>query len=878
MGKSSRSRYWKSTVVVFALVFVFNRCDTLWSQTTKTQTGFLHKTFEDKAGTHKYVLFIPHSYTPQKKWPVILFLHGAGERGIDGLKQAKVGLGPAIQKRKSTFPFIVVFPQSEDTKGPILPAWQFESPQAKRALKILKTVEKAYSIDPSKRILTGLSMGGYGAWSVAAATPEKWSAVVPICGGGDPKTAGKLKSLPIWAFHGAEDKVVLPAESRKMIAAIKNAGGNPHLTIVPGVGHNVWNNAYANETLYRWMSNPKDVNPAEVRLTANPGRRPVLAADESLPFKPALEIMHAVNVRLGNDILKAFSYTVPRKIAPELLKGDIDDIYDSTVTQGRTFDVQFSNISYNAKLERAVLKATRGNRLQIQLGLKNATLTIDRTYVTGRRRSAVAGEIQVVLGNRRPVWLSITLEPVIDKKKFRFKLISKSFQIPDDNWYVTSPNGVSTRGLGMTSQRVSSGLVDGLYGSKSRIEREVLAVVPKIVERLQKEIEIPDASSLISQFWPLPVYRPRVKIWPESLSSDDNGISLSFGLSVAAIDPEKAPTSPRRIALANSLNNFGKSRKLQIGIAGNLLEPLTKMLVDADVARIHVNDIPDKTFAGFADYETLSKAVPELRRYGKDVQIWSELILSSPISIVSEKKPALTKVSLPNGHREKTPSRFQFHVPRAIISIAVKKNSAEKNWIPFVEFDFDLSQRAQLSAIEPSFEKREILLDWNGAPSLKANARFADGYRADNSAIDHQAIRQLFLESWQAWTSQGPANRSTIEDLDFGFSKLRLADASWRNSRLTVTFEEAGIRISNGSKLPLVYETKGPYSGWGGPYTLPPGESHDFNIPYSLIYRRKIENRYQLFTLPVGSHSVFRAPEGGGTPTLFQAKEPTPNK
>jgi predicted peptidase len=144
--------------------------------------GFLDRVHKNAEGTEaKYVLFVPHDYMGDKPYPLILFLHGAGETGTDGKKPAQVGLGPAIKKQEKSFPFLTVFPQSQKR------TWQASSADGQRALDILAEVQKDYKVDPKRIYLTGLSMGGYGTWSLAARYPERWAAIVPVCGGGDPK-------------------------------------------------------------------------------------------------------------------------------------------------------------------------------------------------------------------------------------------------------------------------------------------------------------------------------------------------------------------------------------------------------------------------------------------------------------------------------------------------------------------------------------------------------------------------------------------------------------------------------------------------------------------------------------------------------------------
>src|SRR4051794_35820046 len=176
--------------------------------------GFLDKTYTGPDGTeHKYVLFVPHDYKKGTPTPTILFLHGAGET-LGGKKQpVEVGLGPAIKKREQTFPFLAVFPQSQKR------TWRAGSGDADRALAILAEVEKAYKVDPKRVYLTGLSMGGFGTWSLAAANPDRWAAIAPICGGGDAKQAEKIKAIPCWCFHGDDDRAVPVGLSRQMVKA-----------------------------------------------------------------------------------------------------------------------------------------------------------------------------------------------------------------------------------------------------------------------------------------------------------------------------------------------------------------------------------------------------------------------------------------------------------------------------------------------------------------------------------------------------------------------------------------------------------------------------------------------------------------------------------
>lgn len=215
--------------------------------------GFITKVYKGPDGESKYVVYVPKSYKGDKEFPLILFLHGSGEAGTDGEKQVKVGLGPAIKKMES-FPFIAVFPQSPE---PGAKGWLADRKGAKAAMSILAEVEKTYKVDSKRIYLTGLSMGGYGTWSLAAAYPDRWAAIVPICGGGNLADAEKIKAIPCWCFHGDADPAVKVQRSREMMEALKKAGAMPKYTEFEKVGHDSWVPAYATAELYEWLSKQK---------------------------------------------------------------------------------------------------------------------------------------------------------------------------------------------------------------------------------------------------------------------------------------------------------------------------------------------------------------------------------------------------------------------------------------------------------------------------------------------------------------------------------------------------------------------------------------------------------------------------------------------
>lgn len=192
---------------------------------------------------YHYLAFSPEDpYASEKKWPLVIFLHGVGERGTDLNVVARQGL-PRLLRQRKMFPFVTAAPQ--------LPHNEYWIPSLVE--EVIPQVASLFPIDEDRIYLTGISMGGYGVWMTAVAFPDRFAAIAPICGGGEPGTVKVIKNVPAWVFHGAKDPVVPVAESEAMAKALKKAGGEVRLTIYPEGGHDVWTETYNNEELYQWF-------------------------------------------------------------------------------------------------------------------------------------------------------------------------------------------------------------------------------------------------------------------------------------------------------------------------------------------------------------------------------------------------------------------------------------------------------------------------------------------------------------------------------------------------------------------------------------------------------------------------------------------------
>ena len=197
-----------------------------------------------KRVTCNYLLFLPEGYgKTEKHWPLILYLHGYGQRG-DDLEQIKVnGLAGKIETDKS-LPFVIVSPQCPENRE-----WWSDDV----VINLLDHIIANYDIDERRVYLTGLSMGGFETWRLACEYPDRFAAIAPICGGGEPLATESIKDIPIWAFHGANDDVVPLIRSIEMVDAVNKFGGDAKLTIYPGAHHESWEQTYANEELYEWF-------------------------------------------------------------------------------------------------------------------------------------------------------------------------------------------------------------------------------------------------------------------------------------------------------------------------------------------------------------------------------------------------------------------------------------------------------------------------------------------------------------------------------------------------------------------------------------------------------------------------------------------------
>ena len=223
---------------------------------------FAARTFTTGDIVLPYRLLTPSVRSAKEKLPLVVFLHGAGERGNDNEKQLIHGVTNfARDEILEKYPAFVFAPQCPAEQKWVDVDWGAKShtlpkrpsPSLSAVRQAIEKLRREFSLDEARIFITGLSMGGYGAWDAISRWPELFAAAVPVCGGGDPALANNMRAVPVWAFHGSDDKAVPVERSREMIAALRAVGVEPKYTEYVGGGHDSWTQTYQNQDLYEWL-------------------------------------------------------------------------------------------------------------------------------------------------------------------------------------------------------------------------------------------------------------------------------------------------------------------------------------------------------------------------------------------------------------------------------------------------------------------------------------------------------------------------------------------------------------------------------------------------------------------------------------------------
>lgn len=237
-------KFFHLSILVFAVLFT----------SVNLNAQQVATTFVEKTG---YLLYLPEKYRvdSMQRWPLVMFLHGSGESGED-IEKVKMHGPPKMAANGKSFPFILVSPQAAISGG-----WDID-----KLYRLIQEIKKNYRVDASRVYLTGLSMGGFGTFSLAMKYPQEFAAIAPVCGGGDTTNAWKLRNMAVWCFHGADDDVVSPQESIHMVNAAKKYNPNIKFTLYANTNHNSWDTTYNNPAFYDWLLAQKKTGYREIKL------------------------------------------------------------------------------------------------------------------------------------------------------------------------------------------------------------------------------------------------------------------------------------------------------------------------------------------------------------------------------------------------------------------------------------------------------------------------------------------------------------------------------------------------------------------------------------------------------------------------------------
>lgn len=824
----------------------------LWALPASTeeqpQTGqFVNRIYQDEQGDHKYVVFVPRGYAADKQWPVILWLHGASARGRDGRSQLVAGLPPNVYVRKDTFPFLVVFPQNEDLKSRLLGGWTDEDEEANRALKILDEVERHYRVDPKRRILAGVSMGAFGVWSVGARTADRWSALIPVSGGGPQTVVDSLKRIPVWAFHAADDQVVPPVASLSLVEAIQAEGGPAYYTELPDGGHNIGSRVFAKEEIYEWLLDPQQPPRQPSDWVVN--RTEVAQLQDEVPFVPGAEVDRSVQVAIGSDLLEAFAVALPAQVPPEALQGARGPQSQTTGTGLMRFQATVAGVQYSGQVGSAKLEPLADNQLRLRIGVQPLSMTVLGTSIQGRLLRANAGPMQAVIGVRRPAWLNVVVRPKIESRQLKLETVSADFTIEPDNWYVTEPNGVDVFPLPILRDRISQRLTDGLYAKRGEIEQQVVAGVPKLVEQIEARAATQFDRVVTFGRWPMPVWQPRAKFWPTDVVVDDRGIVLTLGATLAALAPP-SDTVPIRKHAGPSLPPARPTEGVQISVARDVIQVWTEILATSDVRQFHVQDFHSQAFHRLADREFLSQVLPGMIERDGAAELRSVLSFEQPMYV----EPTTTA----NGDAPSNEFRLGGRELRLTISERADRQSP---WTPVAEFPIAWSQDFRLSMKKASHRGRKVLMESLSPPQVRAEGRVLVPSDQPPIEIQNRLVEDQFRQGWEATFATALAKQMQLPQRVIADVPLACEGVTLQGDFLTLQLLKPTTQIRNLSREPVTYEIRDVNSDWSQPQVLPPGMMHEYRAAGPLTWRSRTPQQELLFTLPVGSVSHYRGGE-----------------
>lgn len=719
---------------------------------------FVRRSFTDSAGEHRYFVFVPPHYTPERAWPVVLFLHGAGEKGTDGVRPLSAGLGTALELHPQQ-EFLAVFTQCENLRGRHLTGWLADGADAQRAIAILGEVEATYRIDPQRRVICGWSMGGYGTWSLAAAFPEKWAAVLAIAGG-ETEQALDLSELasrqiPVWAIHGSEDPLIPVEQSTQLVERLNMLGGRGRAMIVEGAGHDLWREVFATQQVLDWLAHPQQQESFPDIDFAKADRLPSGSPFYLRHFTKLQRLPNLVGIRLGNRALSVISQGIPATIPETVLSGKLDDIRRSIEADGEQIDITLQGLSYASTISAVQLQAISGGRFQVLFDFKPLRLKIQQSRLQFGQEFAETGEFTITLGHLRPARMVMEIQPTIEKSGLVLKPLRQRFLLDDNNWFISPPRDIRVESRRFTAEHIVTGVVGGLYVQKAEVVQAVQGVIPGLLRVVEEELNAREAPHLAQLLWPLPALVPELRVAPGQVRTDRDGITMVFDLlvrtsrdlSISGINHGFRSGAYETI----TIENLPDSKNLHFKVSLDAVAAAGEMTVREGYAYIHLRDLPGDEFTGLTQLDFLQKLFPEVAFETWTAPPETGLRLEAPFEIRG----------LPD---QSTAQSLRLEILAPEVMFEVSSQDQEQ----LLEIPFSLSQQIELQVRERDGISEALVVNWLPQPVLQVKRS------SKSSAINAELLETKLRDAWERWSSRQSGIERSIPPLRFGDGALLL--------------------------------------------------------------------------------------------------------
>ena len=303
----------------------------------------------------------------------------------------------------------------------------------------------------------------------------------------------------------------------------------------------------------------------------------------------------------------------------------------------------------------------------------------------------------------------------------------------------------------------------------------------------------------------------------------------------------------KRIAgTAFDFDRLARVSGLQVAVATALCDAATDVCANSAMSTAEVHELGARGLFELGEPSAATELIPDLARYGENLRVRTHLELAAPISLREAGGELATREKL---------MRITMQNLRTVVEI--KTAPDQETWQRCVEFDMQMDYLMRLAVSRPTFERRVLLTDMVSHPKVVVNGRFAKGYEALDQTIRSETFARIFAAGWRDDEPNsflhGFCRESVVNDLEFGSTHIRLAGVNWHNPYIVFDYRLPRTRIRNTSDQPVTYQVRGPLSGWGGPYILPAGKSHDFPVPYAMTLRPNSADSTSTRPVPMGS-------------------------